>query len=454
MYDCSKEFKKYYRRKVVLPESKQNELREKRKLNVDRLKKGIKKYNEENKTSYKVSEDRIQGSMAMHTVVQNDNNDYDIDVGIVFDKENLGDMGPLATRNMVSKALKKETWQFTEDPEVKTSCVRIKYSEGYHVDFALYRRFKDYEWEEGYKYEHAGSEWASRDLKALEDWFKDEIKEKGDVLRKVIRLSKTFCRSRESWKEMPSGLIQTVVCSECIDLTYERLDEIFYYTMKEVVKKLKNSLEVSAPVDNNRPLVNREIDYTRMKNWKTRLEAKLEELDVLFDFNCEESDAFNAWSEFFNCEYFKTIINEQNEDVVDNLAYNNTEEFIDDIYPVMEVYDVSIDCRVSSDGFRETSIYKYLNERSKFFKKFVPYNFRVKCKVKDTNCPEYDKILWKVRNVGDEAIRNNCIRGQIEDRGKEIEEPTSFSGPHYIECYLIKDDICVAVGHVDVPIGE
>src|SRR5699024_4946598 len=214
MYDCSTEFSKYYREKVVLPESKQNELREKRKLNVDRLKKGIEKYNEENKTSYKVSEDRIQGSMAMHTVVQNDHNNYDIDVGIVFEKENLGDIGPLATRNMVSSALKKETWQFTEDPEVKTSYVRIKYSEGYHVDFAIYRRFKDYGWEENYSYEHAGFEWSVRDLKALEDWFKDEIKEKGDVLRKVIRLSKTFCRSRESWKEMPSGLIQTVLCSE------------------------------------------------------------------------------------------------------------------------------------------------------------------------------------------------------------------------------------------------
>jgi len=454
MYDCSTEFSKYYREKVVLPESKQNELREKRKLNVDRLKKGIEKYNEENKTSYKVSEDRIQGSMAMHTVVQNDHNNYDIDVGIVFEKENLGDIGPLATRNMVSSALKKETWQFTEDPEVKTSCVRIKYSEGYHVDFAIYRRFKDYGWEENYSYEHAGFEWSVRDLKALEDWFKDEIKEKGDVLRKVIRLSKTFCRSRESWKEMPSGLIQTVLCSECINLNYERLDEILYYTMKEIVRRLNNNLEVNAPVDNNRPLVNREIDYTRMKNWKNRLETNLEKLDILFDFDCTESEALQSWTNFFNCEYFYELINKQNDKVINNLDYNNTEEFIDDIYPVMEIYDVSIDCRVSSDGFRETSIYRYLKERSKFFKKCVPYNFSVRCKIRDTNCPRYDKILWKVRNVGMESLRRNCIRGQIENRGKIIEEPTSFAGPHYIECYLIKDNVCVAIGHVDVPIGE
>ena len=42
---------------------------------------------EKNK-SYKICEERVQGSMAMHTIVQNDKNDYDIDVAIVFEKDN------------------------------------------------------------------------------------------------------------------------------------------------------------------------------------------------------------------------------------------------------------------------------------------------------------------------------------------------------------------------------
>ena len=41
MYDCSKEFNKFYRTQVVLPEIEQNKLREKRKLNVKRLKEGL-----------------------------------------------------------------------------------------------------------------------------------------------------------------------------------------------------------------------------------------------------------------------------------------------------------------------------------------------------------------------------------------------------------------------------
>ena len=133
MYDCSKELNKFYRTEVVLPETEQNELREKRKLNIKRLKDGLLEYNEEKRKNYKIAENRIQGSMAMHTTVQNDKNDYDIDVGIVFESSNLNGLGPLATRNIVADALQRKTKQFAEEPEVKTSCVRLKYaSTGYH----------------------------------------------------------------------------------------------------------------------------------------------------------------------------------------------------------------------------------------------------------------------------------------------------------------------------------
>ena len=45
----------------------------------------------------------------MHTVVQNDEKDYDIDVAIVFEKDNLNVLWSLVTRNMVFNALKIKT---------------------------------------------------------------------------------------------------------------------------------------------------------------------------------------------------------------------------------------------------------------------------------------------------------------------------------------------------------
>lgn len=459
MYDCSKEINKFYRTSVVLSEIEQNELRKKRKLNVKRLKEGLLEYNEENKKDYKISEDRIQGSMAMHTIVQNDEGDYDIDVGIVFESSNLNGLGSLASRNMVAGALKRKTKQFAEEPEVKTSCVRLKYtSTGYHVDFAIFKREKDTVDDKKYTYEHAGAEWSARDVKALEEWFNAQIKEKGDILRKVIRLSKMFCKSRDTWKNMPSGLLQTVLCDENLCTDYSRIDEVFYYTMQAIVNRISDSTEVVAPVDDGRTLVVRDIDRQRMNNWKSRLASKLKELDVLFEEDCTYTEAITAWQEFFNHLYWdglqKDVITESSSvRKTYTYTYTDTEEFIEDLYPVYEQYDVTIDCKVAGNGFSLMPIIQYLETYAPKFNKFIPHNFSVRCKVGYTNCPSYDKVLWKVLNVGEEAERRNDIRGQIQNRGKEITENSRFFGPHYIECYLIKNGVCVAIGHVSVPIG-
>lgn len=456
MYDCSKDFNKFYRTKVVLPETDQNELREKRKLNVKRLKEGLLEYNKDNGKEYKIAEDRIQGSMAMHTTVQNDKKEYDIDVGIVFEANNLNVLGPRATRNMVADALKRKTQQFAEDPEVKTSCVRLKYaSTGYHVDFAVFKRYKEEE-NQDYVYEHAGDEWSVRHLKAIEEWFSAEVKEKGDGLRKVIRLSKMFCKSRDEWKNMPSGLIQTVLCDEKLATGYSRLDELFYYTMQAIISRIDDSTDVAAPVDNGRALVTRDIDRQKMNNWKNRLENKMKVLDVLFEKDCTYKKAVSAWQEFFNHSYWEDLskeISNESFSVRKSQTYTDTEEFIEDLYPVYEQYDVTIDCRVTGKGFSSMPIVEYLEKYAPLFNRYIPHNFSVRCKIGYTNCPIYDKILWKVLNVGSEAERRNDIRGQIQNRGKDITENAKFFGPHYIECYLIKDGVCVAIGHVDVPIG-
>ena len=64
----------------------------------------------------------------------------------------------------------------------------------------------------------------------------------------------------------------------------------------------------------------------------------------------------------------------------------------------------------------------------------------------------YD-IYWKVRNVGKLADKRNQIRGQII-KGKDTKhEKSNFHGPHYVECFIVKDGICVARDKIDVPIA-
>ena len=454
MYDLSSKFNTFYTSYVVLPQSEQNSLYDKKNLNLQRLKNGLKEYNDEYKTSYSVAEDCVQGSVAMSTVVQNEDSDYDIDVAVVFNKSVLGDKGAQATRNMVANALRRKTKQFNAEPEVKTSCVRVKYADGYHIDFAIYRRSYDYINEE-WIYEHSGSEWSSRELRGLTDWFKTQNDNSDGKLRKVIRLSKMFCKSRSSWKNMPSGLLQTVLCDEKLQKSYDRIDELFYYTMKEIVNRIENNTSVVAPVDNGRDLTPRQSDKQKMINWKNQLKSKLADLDVLFSEDCTQTDAIQAWYGFFNHEFWNESTTKSEYNTLQPFkksvcTFVDNEQFIEDMFPVNLMYSCKISCLVSGNGWRPTPIGEFLS----LLKRYLPHRFEIRCTMGYTNCPWPYKIFWKVRNVGVEAEKRDMLRGQIYEKGKTIVEHSNFFGKHYIECYIIKDGVCVARDKVDIPIGK
>lgn len=454
MYDISSKFNSFYKSQVVLPQENKDLLYQKKDLNVQRLKDGLEEYNAENGTSYSVSEVCVQGSVAMATVVQNEDNDYDIDVAIVFNKDNLGDKGAEATRRMVANALKRKTKQFNSDPEVKTSCVRVKYADGYHIDFAVYRREYDYS-NYCWIYEHAGSEWTKREIKDITKWFSTKNDNSDGKLRKVVRLSKMFCNSRDSWKNMPSGLLQTVLCNEKLQDQYDRIDELFYYTMKEIVNRIEVDTAVNAPVDNGRDLTPRKSDTKKMTNWKNRLKSKLEDLDVLFKEDCTKEDALQAWYGFFNHDFWNEQIIEESSFSLSKsfntgCSFADTEQYIEDLYTVNLSYHCNVSCQVSGNGWRPHPLSEFLVT----LKRFLPHNFEIKCEMLYTDCPQPYRVLWKVKNVGPEAERRNQLRGQIMERGKSIVERSNFFGNHYIECYIIKDNVCVAKERINIPIGR
>jgi hypothetical protein len=256
---------------------------------------------------------------------------------------------------------------------------------------------------------------------------------------------------------MPSGLLQTVLCDEKLADSYDRIDELFYYTMQSIVDRLEDDLTVAAPVDNGRDLTPRQSDIQKMTNWKNRLKSKLEDLDVLFKDDCAQDDALQAWYGFFNHDYWS----EQQSNTSESFAINtiqksavksfaDTEEFIEDMFPVDLKYRCRMSCDVGGKGFDFKPISNYLG----LLKKFIPHNFEIHCETAYTDCPKPYDIYWKVKNVGPEAERRNQLRGQIEERGRSIVEHSDFFGNHYIECYIVKNRVCVARSRVMIPIGR
>lgn len=76
----------------------------------------------------------------------------------------------------------------------------------------------------------------------------------------------------------------------------------------------------------------------------------------------------------------------------------------------------------------------------------------IRFSVAQCTVPAPYSVYWKVRNTGEEAIRANCIRGQIvRDTGSlRRDEPTLYRGKHYVECYIVRNGVCVAYAHQSV----
>lgn len=396
-----------------------------------------------------------QGSVAMSTVIQNENKDYDIDIAIIFDEDNIADLTPIKIKNIIVKSLKKKCTNFKIAPEAKTNCVRIVYAGNYHIDFAIYKRKRNRN--QTFIYEHAGSEWRERDPRSINRWYQEQINLKSEKLRHATRLSKMFCKSRSYW-EMPGGLIQSVLCSESV-FSYEKMDEMFYYTLVSIRDRLSNDIEVLNPTNCELSLLLTMKDKQKMNNLLNRLNNQIEKLQVLFQSTCTKQEAITAWKEFFNHPYWGDCLESSKRNLLFETDLNEfdtlveTEDYIETLFPVIRncYYQMKINCRIRYDG-RTEFLGSMLNRGLKITKGSELY-FYV-----ENDCSKYGsyEVYIKVKNNGVEAAKANCLRGEIKhfDVTKKYHRETAlYTGEHLVECYLIKNGQCVVVDNIKVPIA-
>lgn len=128
MFDCDADVRSFHNEEITLSHAQQSEMRNRRDANRNRLNKGLESKGDPLPCFY-----QAQGSYAMHTMVQNDNNNHDIDDGAVFAKADLvGKQGAensaLDARKLVRAAL--DDGSFAIPPAVLKNCVRVFYKQG------------------------------------------------------------------------------------------------------------------------------------------------------------------------------------------------------------------------------------------------------------------------------------------------------------------------------------
>ena len=236
--------------------------------------------------------------------------------------------------------------------------------------------------------------------------------------------------------DYPKGITLEKIVADNLPASTLNMEEYFVETMRSIINNYLPLLVTGTTPYVNDPCV---LDNNLLNQYK---------LTNLLDFFLKMMEHLKLIDTDNSCENWKTIFGNDFPSGNDNLEKRGEEEeFIDEIAPINKKYNLKIDCNVSQNGFRPFLLSKYIYP--------LQHSLSLDFFIESTNVPTPYNIYWKVRNVGEEAIKRKNIRGQIiKSNEKFHHENTRFQGPHFVECYIIKDGTCVAIDRISVPIGK
>lgn len=461
MFDLHDKMNEFYKDHVRLDTDERKKLAGYRNINLKRLKSGLDKLGEKHDTTYAYYQyDCNQGSYATFTLNQHPDNDYDIDVAIVFKKEHLPSSA-LKARQRIADAFKQVAHKFLKDPEARTNAVTIWYTEGYHIDFAVYRTYKDMFGNP--IIEHAGPEWTERDPMDLTNWFNDAVnksspsKESGATvedyqLRRVVQLLKAFAKSRSSWN-LPGGLIISVLVTLCYQPDDERDDIALYNTMVAIYNRLLLSTEVWNPANLPELLTYKEEYKKQVERFRDKLDSAITKLRPLFEDDCTTDKAMSAWNKVFNHPFWAEVAEEESE-TDERLGINEKAPVLSNTpKPLLGRTDHQHRMEWPYVKRRRVRFDAYIYQGKKFMGglnsdgRTINSNYDLKFVVK-TNTRGAYQVFWQVVNTGQHAESVGDGRGNIFPSNNSNPavhwEKSLYTGKHSIECFIVKDGICVA----------
>lgn len=426
MYNSHKKLNKFYDEEVRLKEDRQT-LIDARNLNLERVKEGTKKLSErKGKTYPRFADDQPQGSMAMFTINKSQHGeDQDIDHALIYEDTELTG-SPEDARNFVADAINESGATFSKPPAARTNAVTVWYADGYHVDFAIYKRTTGFFG--GHEYYHAGPEWAKRDPGAITEWFNTAVRDKSpgllssvdeNQLRRIVRLLKFWSKSRSSWS-LPSGLVLSVLAVECYVSDNEQDDISLIKTLENIKARLTWNQDVRNPTDYSISLLTNDEHKAQVLAFRDKLDTWIPDLrSALEDKECDESSALKAWKAFFNNEWWIGTL----------VKANRMDEAT-----VMDIFGLEVRhwhrSRASSTLYRSES------------NMVIPKDMNIQFKISPRITPPY-QVSWEVHNSGDEAVRAKQHQprpGQVDpDNHHLCIEKSAFKGDHTVTCKIISD---------------
>jgi len=383
-----------------------------------------------------------QGSYRHKTIIKppKNNKEFDADILLYLDLVDEWEKNPKEYINALYEIFNVDRYRNIR--EKNTRCVTINYKGDFHIDIVpLIKRNGEY-----YIINRKDNKFEKTNPIEYTKWLEDKNRKSNYQLRKVIRLFK-YLRDIKQNFTIKSILLNTMLANHIYEGDSEDVFKDLPTTFKTLINRLNNFLQTNHYMPHiYNPTMPKEYF---MRNWTQeqysnfRNKIKMYNDKVNEAYNEKDRDkSIKKWREVFGDRFPSVVRSEKLMETDEN--YTPYEEYIaDKVQKISLDYQVKIECIVKQDGFRPM-----LLEYIPILKKKKSLEF----KITKINVPEPYKIYWKVKNEGEEARRANDLRGRIFLGGKTHRESTKYKGSHFVECYIVKNNILVAMDRIDVPI--
>lgn len=363
----------------------------------------------------------LTGSYSRNTAIRPP---QDVDFFIVLNEKKYDDLKPSELLNLLEKTLKDILPEKTIFQQ--THSVTIEYDEEFSIDVIPAFEINN----ELYKIPHVSD---NGDI-----WLESNPKIHGEKLTKandtVNGLLVPIVKLLKAWKRDKCNYVKSFHL-ELLEIEIINNSEIESYTngINLFFDNVNNYLESACVIDpaNSDNLVDDYLTDDERENLKylIKTEATIVQNAVSLENNGKTDEAINEWDKIFtfNPEKKKSLTSKQSHEKVL-------------LYPENLQFKIKITSKLFNPTLNKYKENYYSNSRK------LPKGWKLRFYVDSSNVPDPKKVFWQVVNMGEEAEKATDLRGEIlDDQGFNWRnEHTKYKGTHYVNCFIVKNNSCVA----------
>lgn len=390
-----------------------------------------------------------QGSMAHGTIIKPLPN-HEFDADFLLEMTPPSDWQPKDYIQEVYTAFRTSN-AYKDRVSRKNRCVRVQYANDMHVDVVPYVEFNGLNYITN-RNDGENGKFERTNPTGYSEWLDDKNRIASGNLIKVLRLLK-WLRDYKVTFTCRSVILNALVGERVSEINL--LNDTSYYadvptTLVHVLEDLVKYLEpYSAYMPNITDPACPEVDFNhrwdndQYLNFREKMTYYAAKARAAYD-EPDRDTSLALWQELFGSDFGKAPAVKASA-LLPAVSASRQEMFIDKTkgYLIVKTaYAVKIVGRTLPKRYHSTYPLPIRGNR-------VEKHRDIEFSIERCTVPKPYQVYWKIKNRGEEAIKADCLRGEIitDDlaNGTRHREPTAYRGRHYVECYIIKGGTCVAI---------